>query len=115
MSSVCPGGQLTLTCSADVGESPLLWSLKFPHSSHVERRYILSTGIASAPPLTVGNTAFQFLRTSTSPLKSTMIIENVAAAQLNDTRVNCSYGGRVIFATTIDVIGNSAIIVVDVT
>ena len=79
----------------------------FPHSSDVERRYILSTGIASAPPLTVDNTAFQFLRTSTSPLKSTMIIENVAA-QLNDTRVNCSYGGRMIFTTTIDIIGNSA-------
>ena len=100
---------MVLTCSAAAGESPLLWSLLFPHSSHVERRYILSTGIASAPPLTVGNTAFQFLRTSTSPLKSTMIIENIAI-QLNDTRVNCSHGGRTIFATTIDVIGNSAII-----
>ena len=43
-----------------------------------------------------------------------MIIESVAA-QLNDTRVNCLHGGRVIFATTIDIIGNSAIIVVDVT
>ena len=108
MSSVCPGGQLVLTCSAAAHESPLLWSLTFPHSSDIERRYILSMGIASAPPLTVGNTEFQFLRTSTSPLKSVMIIENIAI-QLNDTRVNCSYGGRMIFATTIDVIGNSAV------
>ena len=43
-----------------------------------------------------------------------MIIENIAI-QLNDTRVNCSYGGRMIFATTIDVIGNSAIIAVNIT
>ena len=46
---------------------------------------------------------FQFLRTSTSPLMSTMIIGNVAVG-LNGTRVECTYGGSVMSTITINVI-----------
>ena len=64
-------------------------------------------GIAdSVSPLTVGETRFQFLRTSVSPLISTMIVDNVAV-ELNGTRVDCSYGsmGSLMSTSIMNVIG----------
>ena len=69
-----------------------------------ETHFNLSLGSAdSSPPLTVGQTMFQFLRTSTSPLTSMMIIDNVAV-ELNGTRVDCSYVGSVMSSNIINVI-----------
>ena len=84
--------------------------MTFPHRPGFERRAILADGITdSASPLTVDQTMFRFLRTSTSPLVSRMVIDNVNTI-LNGTRVDCSYGGGVMSTDIINVIGNGIII-----
>ena len=106
--SVCPGGQLNLTCNtmSDQTHTALIWNMTFPHRPGYEQRLILAGGSAdSASPFTVGQTEFQFLRTSVSPLMSTMVIDNVSSI-LNGTRVSCSYGGGVMSTDIINVIGN---------
>ena len=86
------------------GVTLLQWDIFFPNQSVPETRFISSLGSAdSVSPLTVGQTMFQFLRTSTSPLTSMMIIDNVTV-ELNGTRVDCSYGGSVMSTTIINVI-----------
>ena len=99
--SVCPGGQLNLTCSAD--EMALSWIVTFPHSPVSEQRIVLTTGVTE--PLTKGQTMFQFLRTSVLPLTSMVKIDNVNTI-LNGTRVKCSDRGGVISTDNINVIGN---------
>ena len=85
----------------------LIWNMIFPNSPGYERRVLFSTGSAdSASPLTVNQMMFQFLRTSISPLMSTMVIENMNFV-LNGTRMECTYGGGVMSK---DIIGNGIII-----
>ena len=103
---MCPGGQLNLTCNTMSDQTALLWNMTFPHRPGYEQRLILAGDIAdSASPFTVGQTVFQFLRTSISPLMSLMVIDNVSSI-LNGTRVDCSYGGGVMSTDIINVIGN---------
>ena len=107
IASVCPNEQLILTCQARPDEVLLQWSLRFPGRSQAEDRYISSEGSANrAPNLNVmGNTSFQFLRISTSPLISMMVIDNVSSS-LNGTRVDCIYGHEMMSTDTINVITN---------
>ena len=64
-----------------------------PYLQHTEMRSIDSIGSAeSQAPFFINHTEFQFLRTSVSPLISTMIINNVSII-LNRTRVDCTYDG----------------------
>ena len=110
LASVCSGDQLNLTCIPAPNETLLQWSLTIPGRPATELRFISSTGDTdSVQALTVGQTLFQFLRISTSPLVSTMIIDNVSAS-LNETRVECSYGGSVMSTYIINVIGNSMLL-----
>ena len=103
---MCPGDQLNLTCHATQDETLLQWSITIPGHSVAELRFIPSSGnTARVTPLIVGQTVFQFLRTSTSPLAAVMIIDNVSTS-LNGTRVECSYGGGVMSTDIINVIGN---------
>ena len=105
---VCPGGQINLTCQASPDETLLQWSLTIPGRSVPELRFISSdANTASVSPLIVGQTVFQFLRTSTSPLPlvSVMVTDDVSTS-LNGTRVECSYGGGVMETTVITVIRN---------
>ena len=107
MVSVCPDGQLNLTCSTATmsDETVLTWNMTFPHRPGYELRAFFSTGSAeSALPLTVNQTNFQFLRTSTSPLISIIVINNMSTI-LNGTRVECSYGDWK-ETTILNVIGN---------
>ena len=107
---MCSGDQLNLTCHPAPSATLLQWNVTILGRSP-ELRFISSTGNAdSVQALTVGQTIFQFLRISTSPepLVSTMIIDNVSTS-LNGTRVECSYGGRVM-STYINVIGNGMLI-----
>ena len=91
--SVCSRGQINLTCQATPNETLLQWSLTLPGRSQPEIRYISSLGnVQSVTPLTVGQTVFQFFRTSTSPLTSDIVVNNVSV-ELNGTRMDCSYGG----------------------
>ena len=108
LASVCPGDQLTLTCHTTPDVTLLQWTITFADRSGSETRFLSSrANTDNAPPLTVGQTVFQFLRISTSPLTSMMVIDNVAA-ELNGTRVECSYGSGVMTTNTqiINVIGN---------
>ena len=110
MVSVCPNGQLNLTCTTTSDESILMWNITFPHRPGHERRAVFSIGSAeSASPLTVNQTRFQFLRTSVSPLISTMVIDNMSTI-LNGTRVECSYGGGMKETTILNVIRNGIIL-----
>ena len=103
---MCPGGQINMTCQATLNETLLQWSLMIPGRSVPELRFITSLGGAqSVTPLTVGQTVFQFFRTSTSPLISRMTISNVSV-ELNGTRVDCSYGGSVTSTTIFNIIRN---------
>ena len=103
---MCPGKRINLTCQATLNEILLQWSLTIPGRSVPELRFISSLGSAqSVTPLTVGQTVFQFFRTSTSPLISRMIINNVTV-KLNGTRVDYSYAGSIMSTTTINVISN---------
>ena len=109
--SVCPGGQLNLTCNTMSDQTSLTWNLTFPHRPGYERRLILAGVISdSASPLTVSQTVFKFLRTSVSPLISVMVIDNMSAI-LNGTRVECSYGGAVMSTNIINVIGSGMLII----
>ena len=101
---MCSGGQLNLTCLTAPNKTLLQWSINIPGRPASELRFI-SSDTVSVTPLTVGQTVFQFLRTSTSPLMSLMVIDNVSA-DVNGTRVDCSSGGRVVSTDIIKVIGN---------
>ena len=84
----------------------LQWTLTIPDRLAPDIRLLSSSGsTASVTPLIVGQTLFQFLRTSVSPLISTMVINNVSTS-LNGTRLECSYGGEVMETTIINVLGN---------
>ena len=76
-----------------------------------EIRFISSGGPTEsvASTFTLGQTVFQFSRTSSSPLTSLIIIDNVTTS-FNGTRVECSYRDRVMSTTIINVIGNGIII-----
>ena len=104
---MCPGRQLNLTCLAAPGETLLRWSLTIPGRSQPEIRFISSAGPSenNVSAFVVGQTMFRFLRMSTSPLTSLMIINNVAA-ELNGTQVDCSYDNIMVSTTFINVIRN---------
>ena len=102
--SVCSGDQLTLTCHTMPNVTLLRWTLTIPDRPAPDIRFLSVGSTASMMPLIVRQTVFQFLRTSVSPLISTMVINNVSTS-LNGTRVECSYGG-VMETTIINVIRN---------
>ena len=104
---MCPGDQLNLTCHTTPNETLLQWSIDIPSRPAPEQKFFSSgSNTVSVTPLTVGQTVFQFIRTSTSPLTSLMVIDNVSS-DVNGTRVECSYlGGRVVSTDIIKVIGN---------
>ena len=106
--SACSGDQFTLTCHTTSNVTLLEWTLTIPGRPAPDTRFLSSSGsTASGTPLIVGQTVFQFLRTSVSPLTSTMVINNVSTS-LNGTRLDCSYGG-VMETTIINVINGTSI------
>ena len=103
---MCPGDQLNLTCLTAPNGTLLQWSVDIPGRPAPELRFISTDGnTIRVTPLTVGQTLFQFLRTSTLPLTSLMVIDNVSS-DVNGTRVECSDGGRLVSTDIIKVIGN---------
>ena len=109
---MCPGDQLNLTCLAAPNCNGMLpqWSIIIPGRSAPKLRFISSNGnTVSVTPLNVGQTMFQFLRTSTLPLISLMVIDNVSS-DVNGTRVECSSylndSLRVMSTGIIKIIGN---------
>ena len=104
---LCSGEDLNLTCFAAPGEMLLKWCLMIPGHSQPDIRFISSAGPSenNVSAFAIGQTTFRFLRTSTSPLTSLMIINNVAA-ELNGTQVDCSYDNVMVSTTVINVFGN---------
>ena len=105
---MCPGDNLTLSCHTS--GSMLRWVITLPYHYLPEVRIISSIGpVNSQTPLLENPTLFQFLRTSRTPLMSTMLIDNITAA-LNGTIIDCWVNeGR--STTIIDVIGNGSFII----
>ena len=92
MVSVCPGGQLLLTCERISG-SILHWDISVPHGATIqEQRIILSQGDLLSPEFNIGFTEFNVTRTSDSPLISQLLINNVTT-EINGSTIYCSEDG----------------------
>ena len=88
MVSVCPGGQVLLTCERMDG-SVLYWHTSVPMATPQER-IILSQGSLLSPDFRIGFTEFNITRTSDSPLISQLLISNV----ITNITVYCSEDGN---------------------
>ena len=87
MVSVCPGGQVLLTCERRSG-SVLYWDVSVPMVTTFER-IILSQGSLVSPDFRIGFTEFNISRTSENPLISQLLISNVTT----NINVYCSDDG----------------------
>ena len=79
MVSVCPGGQILLTCERISG-SILYWDVSVPRPAGATTQTIIvpaSPGILLSPDFKIGFTEFNISRTSDSPLVSQLLINNV--------------------------------------
>ena len=103
--SVCLGGQLSLTCHTHSNGTLLTWDITIPSHSESEIRFFSSIGNLTESHLTVGETVFQFIRTSLSPLMSTMVI-NTITTSLNGTRVDCYDVDKLVSTAVINVVEN---------
>ena len=94
MVSVCPGGQVLLTCERMSG-SFLYWNVSVPRLAMSREIIISSAGVISATYLNFGtllSTAFSITRISGNPLISQMMINNVTTA-INGSTIYCSNNG----------------------
>jgi hypothetical protein len=95
MVSVCPGGQVLLTCER-INGSVLFWDISVPHmvsaTTH-EQRIVPSQGTILAPEFRIGFTEFNITRTSESPLISQLLINNVTT-EINGSTIYCSEDGN---------------------
>ena len=95
--SVCPGGQVLLTCERTSDSvlqiiDQLHWTISIPHPMTIIReRIVTSQGIIS-PEFRIGFTEFNVILTSESPLTSQLLINNVTA-EMNGTTIYCSEDG----------------------
>ena len=79
MVSVCPGGQVLLTCEG-LNDSVLFWDASVPHMASPttnEQRIVTSQGTIVSPEFRIGVTEFNVTRTSDNPLVSQLLISNV--------------------------------------
>ena len=84
MVSVCPGGQVLLTCERMSG-SFLYWDISVPMATTLDR-IVTSQGSLLSPDFTIGFTVFNISRTSSSPLTSQLLINNITT----EINVYCS-------------------------
>ena len=90
MVSVCPGGQVLLTCERMTG-SILYWDISVPMATPLER-LVLSQGALLSPDFRIGFTEFNITRTSDNPLISQLLINNVTT-EINGSTIYCSEDG----------------------
>ena len=93
--SVCPGGQVLLTCERLNG-SVLFWDVSVPHLASAttnEQRIVASEGSILSPEFRIGFTEFNVTRTSESPLISELLINNVTP-EINGSTIYCSDDGN---------------------
>ena len=92
MVSVCPGGQVLLTCERMSG-SVLYWDFSVPHlPSATTQRIVLSQGDLLSPDFKIGFMEFNISRTSDNPLISQLLISNVTT-EINGSTIYCSEDG----------------------
>ena len=110
MVSVCPGGQVLLTCERTSGSS-LYWDVSSPHlaGATIRPRLVLNEGVIISPVFKIGFTEFNITRTSESPLISQLMINNVTT-EINESTIYCSEdsNGNNASMTAINVIGGIA-------
>ena len=93
MVSVCPGGQVLLTCERMSG-SVLYWDISISHMpSTTTQRLVLSQGDLASPEFRIDFTEFNISRTSDKPLISQLLINNVTA-EINGSTIYCSEDGN---------------------
>jgi hypothetical protein len=91
MVSVCPGGQVLLTCERMSG-SFLHWNVSVPRATTRER-IVTSQGILQSPVFNISFTEFNVTLTLESPLISQLEINNVTTA-MNGSTIYCSEDGN---------------------
>ena len=90
--SVCPGGQVLLTCERTSG-SFLIWTVSSPHPmATTHRRLVANQGRFLSTVFRIGFTEFNITRTSESPLISQLMINNVTT-EINGSTIYCSQDG----------------------
>ena len=95
MVTVCPEGQLILTCERISG-TILYWDVSVPHPMNMattRERFVHSEGGLLSPDFKIGFTEFNITRTSDSPLTSQLLINNVTA-EINGSTIYCSEDGN---------------------
>ena len=95
MVSVCPGGQVLLTCER-INGSVLFWDVSVPHMPSTttnERRIVTNQGTILSPEFRIGVTEFNVTRSSKSPLVSQLVINNVTT-EINGSTIYCSEDGN---------------------
>ena len=92
MVSVCPGGQVLLTCESISG-SILYWTVPAPNLTIPPERIVLSQGNIISPEFNIGFTEYNITRTSQSPLISQMLINNVTTER-DGSNIYCSEDGN---------------------
>ena len=94
MVSVCPGGQVLLTCERISG-SILYWDVSVPRTpgDTSQRIIVPSQGVILSPDFKIGFTEFNISRTSDNPLISQLLINNVTT-ETNGSTIYCSEDGN---------------------
>ena len=90
MVSVCPGGQVLLTCETMSG-SFLFWTVSIPRLT-TRDTIVADQGAISTTDLQFNglhSTAFTIIRTSGNPLASQMMVNNVTT-EINGSTIYCS-------------------------
>ena len=91
MVSVCPGGQVLLTCERMSGFI-LYWNVSVPRmAGAITQRIIVpaSPAVVLSPDFKIGFTEFNVTRTSSSPLTSQLLINDVTT-EINGSTIYCS-------------------------
>ena len=101
--SVCPGGQISFTCSTNLGF--LEWNVTVLQSeppNSYSRRQLITPGSQLDLHLVINEHIFNITRNSTDnarPLVSTLTVAN-AVADLSATKINCTDIGSSITITS---------------
>ena len=88
--SVCPGGQVLLTCER-VSGSFLFWTVSVPRLAMTRDTVVADQGVITTTDLQFNglhSTAFTFIRTSGNPLISQMMVN--VTIEMNGSTIHCS-------------------------
>ena len=105
---VCQGDRLALACTGTAGAQQ--WNVfSGNETGHNHVVAVLSLNTVHPPELTVNQVLFHFSITSTSPLTSTVVIDNVTTVA-NGIRLVCTHSAGMSTSQTINVVTNGKIL-----